>query len=181
MYSYSIDIFLFFKYILYFFEKFLYWTICIIICPQTMFSSFLIQTPSFPIQISIIEKIQAEISHQVSRSQNGKVNIVFVSPEEIQQLNATYRGKDMVTDVLSFHYFDDFTWLLEEEIAGELIFCEEKILSQWQEYWLGSEKEFYKLLIHSFLHILWYDHEADDEYEIMKWLEERIWEKIFEK
>jgi probable rRNA maturation factor len=69
--------------------------------------------------------------------------------------------------------------LEKDDIAGELIFCESKILSQWDEYWLGSEKEFYKLLIHSILHILWYDHETDKEYEEMQPLEDQIAEKIF--
>jgi probable rRNA maturation factor len=59
---------------------------------------------------------------------------VFVSDEEIQYLNKTYREKDSVTDVLSFHYFEDFSNLQKDDIAGELIFCESKILSQAKEY-----------------------------------------------
>jgi probable rRNA maturation factor len=57
---------------------------------------------------------------------------------------------------------------------------QEKIIEQWKEYWLWEEKEFYKLLIHSILHILWYDHELDDEFIIMQNLEETIWKEVFE-
>jgi rRNA maturation RNase YbeY len=56
---------------------------------------------------------------------------------------------------------------------------EEKIIEQWKEYKLWSELEFYKLLIHSSLHIIWYDHEIDEDYEIMKEKEENIWNIIF--
>ena len=39
--------------------------------------------------------------------------------------------------------------------------------------------EFYKLVIHSVLHILGFDHEDDTDYEEMKHWEELIWKQIF--
>jgi rRNA maturation RNase YbeY len=59
--------------------------------------------------------------------------------------------------------------------------CLEKIKIQALEYKLWEEKEFYKLLIHSILHILWYDHEKDNDYTIMSWFEKIIWQEVFEK
>ena len=146
-----------------------------------MFQFNCIHSPNFSIDENIVKNIFQTTESTIKKAQNGTINIVFVTPEEIQNLNKNYRKKDAVTDVLSFHYFDDFENIPNDEISWELIFCEEKIVSQWQEYWLGSEKEFYKLLIHSLLHILWYDHEAEDEYKKMQTLENTIWNKIFEK
>jgi len=148
-----------------------------------MFQYSILSSPSFFYDEKIIEKIFSEVWTSLDVTQNGTLNIVFVSDEEIQHLNKTYRQKDAVTDVLSFHYFEDFSELQKDETAGELIFCESKILSQAKEYWLGEEKEFYKLLIHSILHILWYDHEDDDEYQEMQEKEDIIainifWEKL---
>lgn len=40
--------------------------------------------------------------------------------------------------------------------------------------------EFYKLVIHSVLHVLGFDHETDEEYEEMKDWEEMIWRDVFE-
>ncbi len=102
-------------------------------------------------------------------------------PESIQNLNKTYRNIDTCTDVLSFHYYDDFFPLGSEDIAGELVFCEEKIVSQGKEYGLWSENEFYKLVIHSVLHILGFDHEDDRDYEEMKNWEELVWRQVFGK
>jgi rRNA maturation RNase YbeY len=59
--------------------------------------------------------------------------------------------------------------------------CLDRIKIQALEYWLWEEKEFYKLLLHSILHILWYDHEDDNDYTIMFWFEKIIWEEVFEK
>lgn len=144
-----------------------------------MFQPQYISLPSFDIDTSIVENIFSTIAKQCSLPQNGVVTIVFVDDATIQNLNHTYRQKDSVTDVLSFHYFDDFSELSSEDIAGELIFCESKILSQAQEYGLGNQKEFYKLLIHSILHLLGYDHEEEADYEVMQKLEDQIALEIF--
>nr|MDD3720711.1 rRNA maturation RNase YbeY [Candidatus Gracilibacteria bacterium] len=146
-----------------------------------MFSYEIFKFPIFKIDEGIVKKIFQLVDLEVNKSQKGTLNIVFVSSLEIKELNKNYRKKDYVTDVLSFHYFDDFLNLKDEEVAGELIFCEEKIIEQAKEYGLGEEKEFYKLLIHSVLHILGYDHENDNDYALMKEKEEELWKKLFIK
>ncbi len=146
-----------------------------------MFQFNLIEKPKFNTEEKILDSIFKNISNIVPETQNWILNIVFVDENSIQKLNNDYRNKDSVTDVLSFHYYEDFSDLEPEEVAWEIILCETKIYSQWKEYWLGTEYEFYKLIIHSVLHILWYDHELDDEYKIMQDLEDKIWHKVFEK
>lgn len=146
-----------------------------------MFNYKIITSPSFNLDENIINDIFTYIYKIINKPQNWTLNIVFVSWEEIKILNNNYRQKDSITDVLSFHYYDNFSLLKNEDIAGELIFCEEKIIDQAFEYWLWNQKEFYKLLIHSVLHILWYDHELDEDYLIMQSFEEKIWHNLFEK
>lgn len=146
-----------------------------------MFSYNIINTPDFPINKKTIDLILKKILNIVKKEQNWTLNIVFMEPDSIKKLNNNYRNINKVTDVLSFHYFDDFSNLGKDEIAWEIIICEEKIISQAKEYWLWEEKEFYKLLIHSILHILWYDHEKDNDYKIMSELEKSIWQEVFEK
>jgi len=101
-----------------------------------MFQYQIITQPNFIIKEKIIQEIFENVFQNVEKKQSGTLNIVFVSGEEIQTLNKNYRKKDSVTDVLSFHYYDDFSSLKSEEIAGEMIFCEEKIISQAVEYGL---------------------------------------------
>lgn len=144
-----------------------------------MFTLNFISQPQFSYNQKVVDEIVRNISKVVHIAQNGTLNLVFLDPDSIKNLNNIYRKKDTPTDVLSFHYFEDFSDVAPDDIAGEIVFCEEKIVSQWIEYGLGSEKEFYKLLIHSLLHILGYDHENDDDYEAMSIKEEKIWESIF--
>ena len=146
-----------------------------------MFKYILTSLPSFNVNTKSIDNILNSISKIVSKNQKWTLNIVFLDPYSIQKLNNNYRNIDKTTDVLSFHYFDDFSKLNDKDIAWEIILSEEKIKSQGIEYNLWEEKEFYKLLIHSILHILWYDHELDNEYLIMQALEDKIWKEVFEK
>ena len=146
-----------------------------------MFTYFLNNKPNFKINTKSIDDIFKNISNNININQNWVLNIVFLDSHSIQKLNKDYRNIDKNTDVLSFHYYDDFSELKKDDIAGEVILSEDKIISQWIEYKLGSEKEFYKLLIHSILHILWYNHEEDNDYMIMQEKETLIWNEVFEK
>jgi probable rRNA maturation factor len=100
----------------------------------------------------------------VPKVQNGILNIAFLTDEEIRVLNRDHRGIDKTTDVLSFHYFDDFSDLGSDEVAGEIILSESRIQEQAEEHKHSRERECEILVIHSILHILGYDHETDEEY-----------------
>mgnify|MGYP005998450363 CR=1 FL=1 len=146
-----------------------------------MFSYSLNNKPSFNINAKTIDDIFKNISNNIDIIQKGTLNIVFMDDNSIQKLNKNYRNIDKTTDVLSFHYYDDFSDLNSDDISWEIILSEDKIIEQAKEYWLWEEKEFYKLLIHSILHILWYDHEEDNDYRIMQEKEDLIWSEVFEK
>lgn len=144
-----------------------------------MFLLNIVSDTSISYSKKTVDSLTKVIWKIVTKPQKWTLNIVFVDANSIQNLNKTYRKKDSVTDVLSFHYFDDFSHLKKNDIAGEIVLCEQKIKEQAIEYGLGEEKEFYKLIIHSVLHILGYDHENDKEYEKMKKIEEEVWGKLF--
>ena len=146
-----------------------------------MFSYSIIKDPDFIIDNNIIDNIFKIVSKIVSKEQNWCINIVFLDDDSIKNLNNNYRNIDSNTDVLSFHYYDDFWNLNNDDIAWEIIMSESKIISQWidEKHW--SEHEFYILLIHSVLHILWYDHEDENDYKIMNDLEKEIYISLFWK
>ncbi len=89
---------------------------------------------------------------------SGDIVVVFVSKSEIKRLNKKYRGKDSVTDVLSFFYN-------EKDVLGEIMVCPEYILKERNK---EKEKSIYRVIIHGALHILGYTHENDKEEHIME-------------
>jgi len=140
-----------------------------------MFKYRLINKPKdLKLKKEILELIFESVSLNIPKIQNWTLNIVFVSDAEIKELNKNYRNKNEVTDVLSFHYFEDFSLLKQREIAWEIILSQNKIISQSKEFWLTQEQETYKLIIHSILHILGFDHESDKDYIKMSKEEKKI-------
>lgn len=133
-----------------------------------MFSlSFLSFPDTFSIHLGKIEEIAQYIAETVPLSQKGIVHIAFISDEEMRVYNRDYRGIDATTDVLSFHYFDDFSDIQEDDIAGECLFSEAKIIAQAGERGHTCQEEFEILCIHSLLHLLGFDHEDDSDFEDM--------------
>ncbi len=102
-------------------------------------------------------------------------NIIIVDDETIHELNKTYRGKDCVTDVISFALEDDETFIKTEyRILGDIYICLNKAKSQAQEYGHSFLREFAFLTIHGILHLLGYDHMEKEDEEVMFKLQEMI-------
>ena len=109
-----------------------------------------------------------------------EVSFSFVGEDEIRELNAAYRRKDAVTDVLSFPQYDDLTELdNEEEIClGDVVICSEVARRQAEEYGHSYERELVYLFVHSILHLLGYDHMEEEERREMRSREELVMERI---
>lgn len=99
--------------------------------------------------------------------ESAQVTVRFVETEEGQALNRDYRGKDYATNVLSFPY--DFP----PELAGDLVICMPVVLKEAQEQGKSFEAHFAHLLVHGMLHLQGYDHEDDEDAEVME-AEERV-------
>lgn len=98
--------------------------------------------------------------------------LAFISKSEIQKLNREFRGKDKATDVLSFES-DDPT------VLGELAISPEVISKQAREHGLLVREELGYMVLHGFLHLLGYDHEAGgSDAKKMFDLQDRIFEKL---
>jgi probable rRNA maturation factor len=78
----------------------------------------------------------------------------------MRQLNREYRGRDYATDVLSFGYPGEI--VEGQPLLGEIVIAPEVAFRQARNWHSGPEREVRKLLIHGLLHLMGYDHEADN-------------------
>lgn len=113
---------------------------------------------------------------QVALGQEGiedevAISLSLVSPEEIQELNRTYRQVDSVTDVLSFPINESFDGHLE---LGDVVINLDRIASQAQEYGHSFKHELQYLTVHSILHCLSYDHMDPEDKKVMRAREKEI-------
>jgi len=112
--------------------------------------------------------------------ENIEVSLTFVDPEEIKELNASYRGMENITDVLSFPQFDTKNDIPKEGIVllGDVVICLDRALEQADTYGHSPEREILYLFVHSMFHLLGYDHQCDEEQAEMRNLEEKILARI---
>jgi probable rRNA maturation factor len=89
-----------------------------------------------------------------------EMNIVFLTKDQIQEMNRTYRSIDKVTDVISFP--DQ-----EEDYIGDIFICLDRAKEQALDYGHSIEREIGFLAVHGYLHLLGYDHHTEAEEKIM--------------
>jgi len=90
---------------------------------------------------------------------DGALSVVFVGVQEMRSLNCRYLRRDYATDVLSFSYEE--TMMDGLPFLGEIVIAPEIAENQAVRFKNSPEKELRKLLVHGILHLLGYDHEAD--------------------
>lgn len=98
-----------------------------------------------------------------------ELTIRIVSPDESQQLNRDYRGKDYATNVLSFPF--EAPPDVDVAILGDLAICADVVKKEADEQKKEVLAHWAHMVIHGTLHLLEYDHIEDDEAEQMEALE----------
>ena len=134
--------------------------------------------------VSLLEQFGAQ---DVDTDATLCMELVFTDEEGIRSLNASTRGKDAVTDVLSFPNLEnifckpirkaDFPFDTDEEgnlFLGSVVICRQRAAQQAEEYGHSLEREVYYLAVHGLCHLLGYDHEEESDKALMREREERI-------
>lgn len=99
-------------------------------------------------------------------------DIVLMNNEEIHRINKEYRQKDSPTDVITFAIFadssEDEKFVFDGEVhLGEIMISLDKIEEQAKENNVTFEDELYYLVSHGILHLLGYDHQSEEDYNLM--------------
>jgi probable rRNA maturation factor len=104
----------------------------------------------------------AERALQAIDSTKQAATIVFVSDTAIRKLNKQFRGKDQVTDVLSFPNEAEPFENENQSQLGEVVISVHRADAQAKENGLTFSNEVEQLILHGLLHQCGYDHEMDD-------------------
>jgi probable rRNA maturation factor len=110
------------------------------------------------------------------------VSITLTNPENIRKLNKEYRNIDKPTDVLSFPMFekDEIDKMVENgiweynDILGDMVISIEQVKHQAEEYGHSFQRELSYMIVHSFYHLMGYDHIKEDDKKIMRPKEEFV-------
>ena len=109
------------------------------------------------------------------KDKNVEVSLNLVGEAKIRELNKKYRGKDKVTDVLSFPLEEDKMVQYGILPLGDIFICFSVAETQAAEEKISIEKKLAHLTIHGLLHLSGLDHErSKNEADRMFSLEQKI-------
>ena len=112
---------------------------------------------------------------EVMDAKESIFTIIFVTKEEIHELNKQYRGVDRVTDVISFALEDvNDVSLSDIRVLGDIYICIDRMKEQAIEYNHSETRELSFLTVHGLLHLLGYDHQTKEDEEVMFNLQRKI-------
>jgi len=106
--------------------------------------------------------------HKVARwilaalQREGEITVRVVGATEGLQLNREYRDGDHATNVLTFDYAH------EPVVCADLVLCAPVIEAEAQELGISLEAHYAHLLIHGTLHAQGYDHQRNEDAEVME-------------
>lgn len=128
----------------------------------------------------LLNRILQFAAQKENVSKETEVSIIIVDNETIQKINRDYRGKDAVTDVISFAMQErhedeiDIIGMDLPIILGDIVISIERAKEQARTYEHSFARELCFLAVHGFLHLLGYDHMNDEDERIMNERQEDI-------
>ena len=122
---------------------------------------------------ALVEKCARNVLSRENVDFPAEIDITVVDADTIREMNAEYRSKDSVTDVLSFPMYEFYNGEPREELdeepdtgcvmLGDMILCYTRACEQAKEFGHSAARECGYLTTHSMLHLLGYDHERNHE------------------
>jgi len=124
----------------------------------------------------IIEAVQTSVA---AARITGQISLClrFAANNAVQQLNAEWRNKDSVTDVLSFSMQSMEDWDGVSSL-GDMILAAPFVEKEAKRLQLPVADHVRHLIVHGTLHLLGFDHIEDDDAEVMQKLENKIMLKL---
>ena len=96
----------------------------------------------------------------------------IVNAEEGQALNRDYRQKDYATNVLTFDYTQ------EPIVTADLVLCAPVVAAEAKEQGKTLEAHYAHLLVHGALHAQGWDHDDDEDAQVMELRETDIMHRL---
>ena len=116
--------------------------------------------------------------HKVTRwirhalASDAEITVRIVDAEEGQTLNRDYRQKDYATNVLTFDYTQ------EPLVTADLVLCAPVVAKEAKEQGKTLQEHYAHLIVHGTLHAQGWDHELDEDAQVMELRETEIMARL---
>ncbi len=115
-------------------------------------------------------KVNRWIRHALQS--DAEITVRIVNAEEGQALNRDYRQKDYATNVLTFDYTQ------EPIVTADLVLCAPVVAAEAKEQGKTLEAHYAHLLVHGTLHAQGWDHDEDEDAQVMELRETEIMQRL---
>lgn len=132
-------------------------------------------------ELETVEKVLQKALEK-EKLENTSFNLIIVDNNYIHELNKKYRNIDRTTDVLSFpmfekHEIDEMikhnNWEYND-ILGDMVISIPRVEEQAKEYGHSFLRELSYMVVHSFYHLMGYDHIKEEDKIKMRPKEEYV-------
>lgn len=115
----------------------------------------------------------AVLAEAAAGARMGEISIRLATDAEVRSLNATYRGLDKPTNVLSFPAGKRFSGGPDAQL-GDVILALETTRREAEALGITLADHAAHLIVHGVLHLTGYDHQSDAEADVMEREERRV-------
>ncbi len=141
-------------------------------------------------EMALIRKVEKACFKAAWQDNFFIIDMTVSDADVIKSLNASARGIDKVTDVLSFPCFDKLSLPVDKDkfsacdydgkrvMLGSVMICRQRAEEQADEFNHSYARELGFLACHGMLHLLGFDHIEKKDEEIMTALQRRIMDSV---
>lgn len=100
----------------------------------------------------------------VAESENfyiADLNYVFVSDDELYDMNVKYLNHNTLTDIITFNYVE------KDLISGDIFISVDRVKENADDFKVTFENELRRVMVHGLLHLMNYNDKTDEEQELM--------------
>lgn len=134
-----------------------------------------------PLELDAMRRLAEVVLRGEHLPDQTAVSLNFVSDDVMASLNEAHMGKPGPTDVLSFPIetltpgrAPDATPDGPPLLIGDVVICPQQVRRQAVAAEVPFQDEMALMVVHGMLHLLGYDHETDDEAEVMEGREREL-------
>ncbi len=129
-----------------------------------------------PVAPVVDRLVGAAAEYLPGQAQPAVATLVLASDARVRTLNRQWRGKDSPTNVLSFPAapIPAKAAAHAEVFLGDIVLASETLLREAAEAGIEASHHFQHLVLHGLLHLLGFDHQTEDEADVMEGLEIRV-------
>ena len=144
---------------------------------------FSIDAGHWPGEALLLQKMRDAIGAAISvadlhYAEGAELSVLLSDDAAVQKLNQQWRNIDKPTNVLSFPAEDIAIGEKAGMLLGDIVMGQETLAREAKDEGISFDDHFSHLVVHGFLHLFGYDHQNDEEADVMEQFEREALAKL---